>query len=395
MERRPLHRLLRDARRAGRASPACAAVERSSSRSWPRRAPSSSRRPGSSSAWQSRPWHGPIVTVVYRLDELDRVEALLDRVLRSFVVWSSQKQTKHLSPWWPRTAAGRRARRRRRRRRRPPRRPGGKVGRHEDAPRAVVAHPCACLREQLVVRLRAPDMTTRSQGVTRPLTATDSTRAATAAGLDVRGLRLAEVEDADDVDPAASRSAAAARPRSSAVTTNARSAGLTDHRLTRRRDAVGQHHADEVVAREDERLLGDTGRDDDLLGADLDQRVAVGHRARSRTRRARSRWPARGARRRRRAPASRSSAARALPARSARSEPPTAGPSSTRTRGCRRDAAATPPRAPPGRRRSRGRRRARGRPRRARSARRRGRASRARPARGGPSRRAARASAAG
>ena len=28
------------------------------------------------------PWHGPIVTVVYRFDELDRVEPLGDRVLQ-------------------------------------------------------------------------------------------------------------------------------------------------------------------------------------------------------------------------------------------------------------------------------------------------------------------------
>ena len=40
--------------------------------------------------------------------------------------------------------------------------------------------------------------------------------------------------------------------------------------------AVGEHHADEVVAREDERLLGRAGRDDDPLGAEaVEDRAGV------------------------------------------------------------------------------------------------------------------------
>ena len=45
------------------------------------------------------PWHGPIVTVVYRFDSSIESKPSSIAYFRSFVVWSSQKQTKHLSPW--------------------------------------------------------------------------------------------------------------------------------------------------------------------------------------------------------------------------------------------------------------------------------------------------------
>ena len=53
--------------------------------------------------WQSRPWHGPIVTVVYRFESSIESKPSAIAYFRSLVVWSSQKQTKHLSPWLPST----------------------------------------------------------------------------------------------------------------------------------------------------------------------------------------------------------------------------------------------------------------------------------------------------
>ena len=195
--------------------------------------------------------------------------------------------------------------------------------------------------------------------MTRPLTATASTRAACARAprCSAAGPRGGRGRPTTST-PAASRSAAAARPRSSAVTTNARSAGLTDHRLTSRRTPSGSITPTRSLPGKTSGCSTIAGRDDDVPGADLERACCRGRPARSRTRRARSRQPARGARRPPRARACSSSAARAWPSRSARSAPPTSGPSSTRiTRSNRLAAADAPPRALPRRRRSRGRRR--------------------------------------
>ena len=52
--------------------------------------------------------------------------------------------------------------------------------------------------------------------------------------------------------------------------------GLDREAVDEATHGVGQHHADEVVAGEDERLLDDPRCDDDAVGAELEQQVAVG-----------------------------------------------------------------------------------------------------------------------
>ncbi len=111
--------------------------------------------------------------------------------------------------------------------------------------------------------------------MTWPLTATASTRERRAARFDVRRLPLAQVDDADDLDAGRLEVRRGAEP---AIV------GRDDERALGRLDrpevdeaprAVGEHHADEVVAREDERLLDRSRRDDHPRGADLDERVPV------------------------------------------------------------------------------------------------------------------------
>ena len=98
----------------------------------------------------------------------------------------------------------------------------------------------------------------------RPLTDTASTRPLWPARLDVRRLALAQVEHADDLDAGRLE---VGRGSEAAVV------GSEDERSLRRLDrpevdeppdALREHHADEVVPGEDERLLDDPARDDDL-----------------------------------------------------------------------------------------------------------------------------------
>ena len=150
--------------------------------------------------WQSRPWHGPIVTVVYRFESSIESKPSAIAYLRSFVVWSSQKQTKHLSPRWSRIGLGTAG---------SPTSPvtaptastcGGQIGRHEDAAALVVLDPGACLGEQLVVRLRAAG---HDDEVGLDVVAADRDLrdlAALALRLDRRAAVLAEVDDARDLD---------------------------------------------------------------------------------------------------------------------------------------------------------------------------------------------------
>ena len=63
-------------------------------------------------------------------------------------------------------------------------------------------------------------------------------------------------------------------PRASAAITTARSPGLSAEVADQAQRAVGEHHADEVVAGEDERLLDRAGRDHDPLRAHAQQQVA-------------------------------------------------------------------------------------------------------------------------
>ena len=232
--------------------------------------------------------------------------------------------------------------------------------------------------------------------MTRPLIATDSTRERRPRASMFGGWPSRRSTTPTTSTPAASRSAAAARPRSSAVSDERALGRLDRPEVDEAPRAVGEHHADEVVAGEDERLLDDAGRDDDPVQARILTSVspcATGTKpyskspiaiagARSSTPASQRRLPELGR------------ARVACPVGEQRAADGGALVHEDHAVAARRGRR-SPPRAPPDRRRSRGRRRARGRPRPARCARRSGRASRARPRRGGPSRTAARASAAG
>jgi hypothetical protein len=175
-----------------------------------------------------------------------------------------------------------------------------------------------------------PDITTSSHAVMRPLTANASTRPRRPRASMVGGCSSRRSRMPTTSTPAAARSAAATRPRSSAVTTTARSAGLIDHRLTRRRAPSGSITPT--------RSLPGKTRGCSIVPAattTLPARIftsvspcATGTRPYSKTpiatAGARSSTPAASACRR-------SSTARSRPLRSARSIPPTSGPSSTRT----------------------------------------------------------------
>ena len=166
--------------------------------------------------------------------------------------------------------------------------------------------------------------------MTRPLIATDSTRERRPRGLDVRRLALPQVDDAHDVDAGRLQVGRGREPAVVGRQHDRALRGLDRPEVDEPPHAVGKHHADEVVAGKDERLLHDAGRDHDPARLGSSRACRRTRPARSRTRRA----PIATAGARSSTPAStapwRSSAALALPARSARSAPPTAGPSSTR-----------------------------------------------------------------
>ena len=212
------------------------------------------------------------------LGELDRVEALRDRVLQVLRRLVLAEADEALVA----TVAEDRARHRRL-----AESPGdgadrlnvlGQVGRDEDAAALVVLDPGPSLREQLVVRLRtarhddevgldetAVDRNLRDLAALRLrfdrgvalLAEVDDVRDLDACGLEVGGGLEAAVVGCQDDGPLA-------RPDREAVDEAAH--------------GIGQHDADEVIAGEDERLLDDPARHDDAMGAVLDQEVAVGDR---------------------------------------------------------------------------------------------------------------------
>src|SRR5207302_7844454 len=68
--------------------------------------PMSSATSFAEARWHNRPWQGPIVTVVYLFDSSSESKPSAAARFRSFVVTSSQMQTKHLSPPSPGSGAG-------------------------------------------------------------------------------------------------------------------------------------------------------------------------------------------------------------------------------------------------------------------------------------------------
>ena len=134
---------------------------------------------------------------------------------------------------------------------------------------------CTRLREQLVIGLRAPG---HHHEIARRDAAVDRERldaTAPAACLDVRRLLVAKVENADDVDAGGGQ--IGGRGEASVVGRDdvGPLRGTDRPEVDESPDGLREHHVDEVVAREDERLLDRPCRDDDLPGADPDERVAV------------------------------------------------------------------------------------------------------------------------
>ena len=198
------------------------------------------------------------------------------RASRPSSVTSSQMQTKHL------LAAARRSSRRA-----PgrcltapaadadrPRRPAGSVARDEDAaPRRRTR------------RARPPARAASRRAGGRPRRRAGRSRCARPSSVDRReraappvSRRAASAVCADDGARPRRRPARAAalveRSSASAATTTARVPGLERPVVDEPANGARQHHADEVVAREDERLLDRARRDDDPPGADAVEHVA-------------------------------------------------------------------------------------------------------------------------
>src|SRR6185503_12282881 len=143
----------------------------------------------------------------------------------------------------------------------------GDVGGDEDAAVGVVLDPRARLREQGVGRLAPAGHDEQVTGELAPVDLDRAEQAAAAARDDLADALTPEVVDADQLDACLSE-----RGRGLA----ARIIHGHDDRLLGRLDApvldqptnsVREHHPDEVVPREDERLLDRPRGDDDSLGA--------------------------------------------------------------------------------------------------------------------------------
>ena len=152
----------------------------------------------------------------------------------------------------------------------------GQVGRDEDAAALVVLDPGARLGEQLEVGLRATghddEVGLHEAAADRDLRDLAAFRLC----LDRRAAALAEVDDPRDLD---TRGLEVGGRIQAAIVDREHDGALS--RLDREAvdqapHGVGQHHPDEIVAGEDERLLDDPAGDDDAMRPVLEQQVAVG-----------------------------------------------------------------------------------------------------------------------
>ena len=185
--------------------------------------------------WQNRPWHGPIVTVVYRLASSSESNPSATARRMSFVVTSSQTQTKHLSAPSPSEAGGTLA---------APISPvtdptavtfGGR-SRGTKIPRSGSYSTRAPAWESSeYAGWRPPETTARSQPIALPSTTIAVTRPFRPLATNSRGSRKTPAI----CTPACSRSSTTSKARSSEAITTARSAGRIDHSRTRRRTAFG------------------------------------------------------------------------------------------------------------------------------------------------------------
>ncbi len=152
---------------------------------------------------------------------------------------------------------------------------GGQVGRHEDALAGVELDPRPGLGEQLVVRLRAAghddEVALDPVAVDRDL----GDVALAALRLDRARLALAEVDHAGHLDPRRLEVGRRLQPPVVDRQHDGALGGLDRPVVDEAAHTVGEHHADEVVAREDERLLDDPARHDDAPRAELQEQVAV------------------------------------------------------------------------------------------------------------------------
>jgi hypothetical protein len=200
------------------------------------------------------------------LGELDRVEALGDRalhVLRGHVLAHADEAAPFAG------ICRQRARRAALARDRSDRfDAGGQVRRNEDAEVGVVLDTGAGLCEQRVRRLAAAGRD--EQVAVDALSVHDESAHAPLAALrdELARSRLPEVDDARQVDTDLGQVVRDLEPLVVGRENDRTAARLDREVPDETAHAAGKHHADEVVAREDERLLDGACGDDDLLRAE-------------------------------------------------------------------------------------------------------------------------------
>ena len=137
-----------------------------------------------------------------------------------------------------------------------------------DSALRVVLDPRAHLGEEGVGRLAAPGHDEEVAGELAPVDLDRPQDASAAAGDDLADALAPEVVDAVQLHACLLQGGGGLAPRLVHGHDDGLLGGLDAPVLDQPADSVGEHHADEVVAREDERLLDRPRRDDDLLGAE-------------------------------------------------------------------------------------------------------------------------------
>ena len=157
--------------------------------------------------------------------------------------------------------------------------PVGELGRREDA--AAPRRSAPCRRPGRSASTPAGARRTRRVGRSRPggrrSRPRPAVRAARAPAAAAAARSRRSTTSATSAPAPRSRSAAASAV-SSAASTTARRPGRIDHRSSMPQDGARRHHAREVVAVEQQRLLDRPGGDDDVAGADAVHDVAAVHR---------------------------------------------------------------------------------------------------------------------
>ena len=247
--------------------------------------------------WQSLPLTRPHRRRRVPLGELDRVEPLADRtlhVLRRHVLADAhealalarvRRLRSHLRETFARHASDRLDPRR-------------ELRGDEHAERVVVLDARARLCEERVRRL-PPTRRDEEVAVEALAVEDEPTHPSLAAlGHELARPRVAEVDDLHDLG-ADGVELRRDRKRLVVAAQHDRPLARADREVDQAAHAVGEHHADEVVAGEHQRLLRRARGDDDPLGAEAVQGRVRRRRERDRLPRSRARVPARAPRRRR------------------------------------------------------------------------------------------------